>query len=160
MKTVKVRRAIEADVSKIQELAYHFFEGETHRDAILNVSWPYLPEGKKHFQTMIAGKDCLCLVAEMNGCLIGYLTGKILKPNTKRLEKQTELENIFVEEPHRDKHAGTLLIQAFLRWSNEQDVKIVLVEAYPANKKTINFYKKLGFSPYWLTLKMRLSDSF
>lgn len=153
MDDIEVKKASLDDLQIIQNLAVSFFQEEATRNAAVNVQWPRLSQGEKHFTAMIADNDKLCLLAILEGKTVGYLTGKILDLEGSSIENQVKMENIFIERKYRNRHIGSKLVEEFLNWAKEQNANKAFVEAYTANIKAIKFYEQRGFSSHSTTLK-------
>ncbi|OGM31142.1 hypothetical protein A2803_01555 [Candidatus Woesebacteria bacterium RIFCSPHIGHO2_01_FULL_44_21] len=150
---VKVRRANESELHIIQELNHELFESDGKRDKYLNHNWPY-EDGEKYFVKRISKPDCICLVAEVDNQVVGYLAGALMETDNWRPVKRTELENMFVKEKFRGKGVGKKLVEEFLKWSEGKKVKKVMVSAYTTNEKAIKFYKREGLIPQSLSLEI------
>ncbi len=142
-----VRRARNDELDKVVGFnAQLFKEDAGQRDPLVNQNWPQ-DEGKEYFLKRIEDDERICLVAEMDGKLVGYLAGSIKGTETWRPVKRTELENMFVMPEFRSKGVGRELVNKFKEWSKEKGVERVLVVAYASNERAIEFYKKSGFVP-------------
>lgn len=153
MKGVKTRRARPSELKIIQDLNYTLFQSDKERDEFLNHRWPYIKDGKEYFKKRIAGKNGICLVAEVDGKVVGYLAGGLKKVRSWRPVKRTELENMLVIEKFRSKGIGDKLVKEFLKWSKEKGVKRAQVVAYVTNVRAIKFYKRMGFAPESISLE-------
>jgi GNAT superfamily N-acetyltransferase len=153
---MKIRKTTIKELKTIINLNHALFQEDAGtRDPFTNLNWPY-EEGKKHFTKRIKGENNVCLLAEKNNEVIGYITGYIKKPDTLRPIKIAELESMFVKEKHRNKGVGKLLFKEFKKWSKGKRAERISVTAYSANKKAVNFYKKLRFEPKSLTLESEI----
>ena len=151
---VEIRKANINDLKEIQMLNHKLFEKEKKEfDSTLDCSWPLGEEGTQYFKDRIE-KNGLALIAEDEGKIIGYLVGAKTEIESYR-EKNSiaELENMVVLEEYRSKGIGTKLTNEFLNWAKNFD--IIKVKASAQNKKGINFYRKLGFLDYDITLEKR-----
>ena len=139
-----MRRAKPEELRTIQELNRLLFESDSPRDPNLNLNWPH-EDGEEYFRKRIADNDCLCLVAEVDGKIVGYLAGAIREGESWRPVKRTELENMFVKEDSRSKGVGAKLVQEFFNWSRDQGAERALVVVYATNERATEFYEKMGF---------------
>jgi len=154
-KDILIRKANIGDIESILKLSSDLFKKEYKEyDKSLNLEWTY-NEGKKYFKDRIVKKDGFVEVAEAKGRIIGYLCGGISERKFYRIKaKYAELENMLVEESFRGSGTGTRLTEYFINWCKENKVDYVSVTASAGNNQTINFYRKLGFKDYNLTLEM------
>ena len=152
-----IRKAKTKDLKDILRLNFELFKKE-HRefDKSLNLNWTY-KEGKKYFKDRIIKKDGFVEVAEYKGIIIGYLCGGITKGLFYRKKaKYAELGDMLIENKLRGKGLGTKLTNNFINWCKNNKVDYLSATASIKNKSTINFYKKLKFKEYNLTLENKL----
>ena len=152
MMNLIIRKAKPDEIRIIQDLNNALFKSAAERDQFLNHNWPY-EDGKNYFKKHITDPNCLCLVAEFEGKIVGYLAGELLGLESWRPVKRTELQNMFVKEKYRNQGIGANLVEEFLKWSKYKGAKRALVVAYSTNAGAINFYKKTGFSSESLSLE-------
>ncbi|RLF25883.1 MAG: ribosomal-protein-alanine acetyltransferase [Thermoplasmata archaeon] len=79
------------------------------------------------------------IVAEENNKIVGFIIG------VKTSEETARILLLGVEEKHRDKGVGSLLLNRFIREMILNGSRYVQLEVRMGNKKAINFYKKHGF---------------
>jgi len=114
----------------------------------LNTNWPY-EEGEAYFRKRIAGQEGVCLVAERDGRIVGYVIGGWSHLNFSAYKgKRAELENICVAEEERSRGVGVLLVDALIGWCERSGATHVMVDAYAPNLRAIKFYESQGFEPY------------
>ena len=150
---INVRKARIEELSMVQKLSEGLFTSDGHRDKWLNHKWSFGEAGKKFFTRRISEPECICLVAELEGKVVGYLAGIVKEVESWRPVKRTELENMFVEEEVRSRGVGKELIKEFLKWSREKGAERAEVCAYASNDKAIGFYQRENFVPYSLVLE-------
>ncbi|MEK7150328.1 MAG: GNAT family N-acetyltransferase [Patescibacteria group bacterium] len=153
---ILIRKADIRDLKDILRLNFDLFKKEHKEyDESLNLEWTY-DEGKKYFKNRIVKESGFAEVAEAKGRIIGYLCGgisdKLVYRNTA---KYAELENMLVEENFRGVGIGARLTENFINWCKENKVDYISVTASAENKQTVDFYRKLGFKDYTLTLEMK-----
>lgn len=152
---ILIRRADIGDLENILRLNSDLFKKEHKEfDKSLNLEWTY-SEGKKYFEDRIVKKDGFVEVAEVKGKIIAYICGGISERNFYRKKaKYAELENMFVEESFRGVGIGTKLTKNFINWCKDNKIDYISVTASAQNKQTVDFYRKLDFKDYSLTLEM------
>jgi ribosomal protein S18 acetylase RimI-like enzyme len=154
--SMAVREAEVRDVAGIVELSGALFrEDAGSRDASMNLGWPE-EEGREYFSALVSDRNCVCLVAESGGEMVGYLAGRMEKGDSLRPVKMAELESMYVREVFRSGGVGAGLAAEFLRWAAGEGAERVSVTAYAANGRAISFYGNLGFCPMRLSLEMEL----
>lgn len=153
-----IRPAKESELKLIQDLNYQLFEHDQEYDAHLNMKWPYQDEGTKYFKDRIGGKEGVCLVAEVNNEVVGYLAGALVQPYTYRtIKKQSELENTLVRAEFRGHKIGEQLFREFVKWSQEQKAELIKVSAAAHNSGAIKFYQRIGFEDYGVELEYKVT---
>lgn len=116
---------------------------------------------------MIIGKKRICLVAEYEGNLVGYLIGYIQKIESIRPVKRGLLEHIYIKDEFKNKGIGTRLIDSFIQWSKEKREDRILMMTYTqtiiqshvlhtANTKAIQLYQRLGFKPFYSAFELSI----
>ena len=152
-----IRKAKGSDLKTIQELNLELFKKEHKEfDKTLNCKWTFGKIGTSYFKERIE-KDGLALVAEVDGKIVGYLVGGKAEVKSYRTATSVcELENMMVLENYRNLKIGTKLVEEFLKWANKKKFEIIEVSASSQNVKGIDFYKKMGFEEYAVTLEKRM----
>lgn len=152
---ILIRRAEIRDLDDILRLNFDLFRKEYKEyDESLNLEWTY-NEGKKFFENRIVKKSGFVEVAEASGKIIGYLCGGISERLFYRKKaKYAELENMLVEESFRGGGIGVRLTKDFINWCEENKVNYIAATASAQNEQAIDFYRKIGFKDYDLTLEM------
>lgn len=157
MININIRKAKLSELKIVQDLNAELFKFDGSRDEFINQKWPQ-KEGEKYFRRMIKGDKTVCLVAEINGEIVGYLAGAVTKKLSYRtIKKRVELENIFVKKNFRGKSIGSKLVEEFFKWGKGQKATRALVVAYATNYKAIEFYKKKNFFPFSFSLEAELT---
>lgn len=156
---VSIKKATLKDLQNIQKLNLMLFEKEKKEyNPLLNLNWTYGNKGTKYFKDSIENDLGLCLVAKIDDKIVGYLIGWIKKEKNPSLiiNKQAELENMFVLDEFRNNKIGYKLVEYFLEWAKDNKVENIQVTANSQNIKAINFYKKFEFKDFSNTLQMNL----
>lgn len=153
MTEVIIRRATIEELPRIQELSQELFYSDYPNDPLLNREWSFSEDGKDVFTKRIIEPSRFCLLAEIDGEIIGYATGSILVVPAWRPVKRLELENLIVTEKYRGKRMGEKLSQAVFELAKSLGMQRVMVAAYATNERAIKFYKRIGFTPDTLQLE-------
>jgi GNAT superfamily N-acetyltransferase len=156
MAEVRVRVARPDDLRAIVALNHALFQEDAgQRDPFANLNWA-LEEGDAYFAGRLAAPDHRSVVAEVDGVVVGYLTGHARGPSSLRTVRSAELESLFVQGALRGRGIGVRLVEDFLAWCRERGVERVAVTAYATNEGAIRFYQRLGFAPRQLALERAL----
>lgn len=158
MDKIVIRKATGKDLDDVLRLNLDLFKKEYKEyDKKLDLKWTYDRKGKTYFKKRIAGKDGFVIIAESKGKIIGYLCGSARNcPYDYRIiPKYAELENMIVDKEFRGKGIGEKLTKKFLEWCKLKKADCISVNASIQNEKGINFYRKMGFKDYSLTLEIK-----
>lgn len=154
---ITVRPADETDVVWIVALnAFLFREDAGQRDPSMDLEWSD-KHGFTYFMDLFSRPNYRLLVAENVGSIVGYLAGYISPPNEYHVVTSANLESIYVLDGFRDQSVGRRLTQEFVEWSKQQGAVRMTVTAYYANALAIEFYERMGFAPFELTLELKLT---
>lgn len=157
---MEIRKAVVGDLKVVQELNQMLFEKEHGEyDSLLDLDWVFSEEGTKYYKDKISKKDNCVLVAVVDGKVVGYLCGGLMKAGAYcRLRSlvAAELENTFVLEEFRGKGIGQKFYDEFVEWCKGKNVKKIMVDASAGNDLAMKFYRKNGFKDYSLTLEADL----
>lgn len=148
MNDVIIRKATLSDLPAIQDLNHGLFEHENQYEHALHMNWPYEDVGKNFLRRMIVEENAICMVAEKDKKIIGYINGAILSIDAVRPIQRIQLVNLFILDQWRHQKIGSQLTDAFMQWAKEKQVQKVIVIAKAANTQARNFYEKLQFKPY------------
>jgi len=158
MKKIIIRKADNNDLDDILRLNFGLFKKEYKEyDKKLNLKWTFGKVGTTYFKKNISGKNSFVFVAENEGKIIGYLCGVMRDcPYDYRIiPKYAELENMIVDEEFRGEGIGEMLTKEFLKWCKGKKANVISVNASIQNKNGIEFYRKMGFKDYSLTLEIK-----
>lgn len=150
---VIIRKATIDDLKVIQDLSYELLKHGVQFDKTFNMQWSHQPEGEKYFLSRINAEKAICFVAETNGQIVGYITGGLLTVQSWRPIKRAELENLYVKDSHRKKAIGKKLVDKFLLWCKENQIKKAVVYTFATNLGAHAFYQKQTFSPFTTILE-------
>lgn len=93
-------------------------------------------------------------VAELNGTIVGMaLFFEVYSTWTGRC---IHLEDLYVQEAHRQHGVGGLLFDAVVKTAHERNVRRMQWQVLDWNQPAINFYNKLGanLDPEWITCQL------
>lgn len=160
-KVVIIRKAMETELDKLVELNKYLFNlSRTEFDATMNEKWPDSEAGTSYFKKMFeAGENGLVLVAEDQGTFVGYLAGKVSDmPSYRVKEGFAELTDMMLKPEYQGKGVGTKLVSTFKEWCTGKDIQRIAVSVFAKNLRAIEFYKKMGFLPYDITMEMSITN--
>lgn len=153
MNHIIIRPARTDEVKTLQDLNDEVFIDNYKYDPDLRLDWAQSDDGgKEYFTELLANKDSLCIIAEVEGRPVGYLAAS-QKIISYRKSSCIELDNMGVIPAFRSMGIGTKLIQHLYSMAREQGYQRVYVNAYFHNTKAIEFYKRNGFSEIDISLE-------
>ena len=153
MNKISIRQATLGDIEAIQKLNYKLFVLEKQNfDSTLITDWPLSAKGKKYFEELI--KNEYVIVATDNDDIIGYLAGSINEKCSYSDIQYGEIDNMFIDDKYSGRGIGKTLIDKFKTYCTEKNICNLKVVASAKNKNAIDFYKKLGFNEFDITLTM------
>ncbi len=154
---IVIRAATENDFQSIQHLSQELTISDSIYDPILVKEWAYTKEGITYLHKRISGRRCICIVAEVNGKIVGYTTATIMKPISWRPGKHVEMENLIVDKAFRNQGIGAKLIEAFFVWARKVKADFAEVHSYYNNERAQALYKRSSFVPLSVSLETKLT---
>lgn len=153
MDNMSVRPADLSDLDAVVALNHRLFHDDAgQRDPWTNLNWAR-EEGSDHFAHHINSNNSVVIVVELCGNIVGYLAGYVRGSSSLRPIRVAELESMFVSRDFRSQGVGAKLVDAFVKWSDEQQAQRISVTAYASNDGAIRFYQRLGFEARHLSLE-------
>ena len=157
MKDILIEKAKMKDLNKVVRLSHGLFmEDGGIRDPYMNVNWPLL-HGNEHFKDLIQNRKSICLLAWIDELIVGYIAGYHNDSEICTV-RQAVLQSMYVQPEYRSQGIGTKLIQCFIDWASNENVKRIKVTAYVKNEGAARFYNKNKFREWELTLKKDLDN--
>jgi ribosomal protein S18 acetylase RimI-like enzyme len=153
---ITIRRAKLADLAILQQLGTELMQSDRRFDPLFKEDWYFSEPGKKYFLKKIRGRNHVCLVAEVEGQIVGYVTGSVNTTETWRPVKRSELGNMYVREAYRRHGVGHHLFADFKKWSQRKGVSKMMVYVTHANTDATGFYDKVDFTPKQLIMEADL----
>lgn len=154
---VIIRKAREKELKIVQDLNHQLFVHDQKYDPLLVMDWPYEKEGADYFKSRISGEEGVCFVAEVDGEIVGYLAGGMIKPHSEQpVKRRSKLENTLVKETFRNQGIGKKLFNAFIKWSHAQGAERIIVTAYTGNVSAVRFYREVGFNDFATKLEYKI----
>lgn len=151
--TIRIAKAEE--VKTLQNLNDEVFIDNSMYDPDIKLDWAQSEKGKGYFSRMLNDKNAICLIAEEEGCPIGYIAAAP-REFGHRLKKYIEVENMGVSPSHRSKGVGTELMNKCLEIARQRGFQSVYVTSYNDNNKAVAFYERNGFKRIDMSLEKDL----
>ena len=110
-------------------------------------------EWKAYVQDHLTGDDRLCIVCEAAGKTVGFLLGEVRqRPGVFMERDYGYISDVFVQEPHRRRGAGTALVEEAVRWFEGKRVSRVRLKTDARNALAAGFWERMGFHTTVLTM--------
>jgi ribosomal protein S18 acetylase RimI-like enzyme len=156
MHDVVVRLAQKDEIKTLQNLNDEVFIDNFKYDSDLKTAWAQSDNGgKKYFTDLLNDEDSICLVAEVDNKVTGYIAASS-KEISYRNSKYIEIENMGVIPEYRSLGIGRLLMNKCLGLAKEKGYQKAYVNSYSRNLKAIEFYKRNGFDEIDISLERTL----
>jgi GNAT superfamily N-acetyltransferase len=153
MQGLSVRRATPADIDGLVSSITALFAVDSVRDRLRNPAWPQAHAADDETEN-VANPDMLVLLAELDGSVIGHLTGAFYAASAMWTAPRAYLISMHVMSDWRGQQVGTQLVGHFRAWAKEKGAVQLRVTAYTANTGAIRFYQRHGFAPLETTLAL------
>ncbi len=155
MQGVTVRSATVADIDGLVASITALFAEDSVRDELRNPGWPQARAAGDEAENM-ANPDMIVLLAELDGSVIGHLTGGFYAASAMWSGPRAHLISMHVMAAWRGQHVGEQLVEYFRSWAKEKGAVQLRVTAYTANTGAIRFYQRHGFAPLETTLAVSI----
>jgi len=143
---------IDAFVASVDGL---FHEDGGRHDPFLDTGWPGR-EGSAYYADIVDDPNCLLAVARDGDRVVGHLVGKLVGPDSIKLDRFAVLESIRIDPGTRGQGVGSLLVAEFLAWARRNEAAVASVTAYAANDGAQRFYARHGFAPASVVMRAPL----
>jgi GNAT superfamily N-acetyltransferase len=138
MTPLQVRRAVETDVPHLLPLMRELAQFEKYADAFAITESILCEQGFGR-----SPPDFHCLVAEANGEVVGLLVYYFV-PFTYRAKPNMIIKELYVDQEHRSKGVGKLLMKAVAKEAKRSGCGMIKWYVAKWNQRGIQFYEKLG----------------
>lgn len=155
MQDIKLRPATLDDLEALEE----FEQG------VIQFERPFAPQLKPdtiHYyaiEDLIENDNASFVVAEVDGELIasGYALIQNAKP-TKKERQHAYLGFMYVVPEYRGKGVNGKIVQYLIDWAKENKLSEIVLEVYAENQSALKAYKKSGFQPDLLKMRLNTND--
>jgi GNAT superfamily N-acetyltransferase len=147
---MQIRKAVEADIPNLLPLMRELAVFEKYDDAFAITEEVLREQGFNR-----SPPDFYCLVAEENGAPIGLLVYYFV-PFTYRAKPNLVIKELYVDEEHRSKGMGELLMKAVAAEAVKAKCGQIKWWVAKWNHRSIQFYERLGarIDPDWHEFQM------
>ncbi|HHS96201.1 MAG TPA: GNAT family N-acetyltransferase [Phaeodactylibacter sp.] len=141
--TFHIREATPQDASRMIDMVKEILgTSEYTLTQVEEFSYTIVQE-EQYIQKHLSSENCLFLVAEQEGHLIGNV---IFTNGSKRRDAHQGEFSMGIIQSHRNKGVGTALLEALLDWAVENpNIKKVKLRVAMLNYPAIRLYRNYGF---------------
>lgn len=151
-----IRKATVEDIDSINEL---FFELDT---GSINMQPEHFQRGSRSFEylsDLIKNDKSDFLLAVIDDAIVGF--SLLLAKETANLNllvpcKYAYIQDFVVDEKHRNKGIGTILMNESKQWAIERQMDYLRLSVIPANKDAQRFYARHGLTEQMISMECSL----
>ena len=101
---------------------------------------------RKFLRGHIGREDKMCLIADVNGGIVGFLVGTVLeRPGVFMDPGYGYVSDVYVVATHRRRGVREALVEEALRWFGSRRLSRVRLQTDAKNLLGLNFRRSLGF---------------
>lgn len=146
MDDLKIRRAVESDLSVINKLLYqvHRVHSDVRPDLFRAGAKKYRDDELK---AIIADECRPIFVAEQDGTVLGYafcVHQQYVNDNNRTDVKTLYIDDLCVDETARKMHIGRRLYEYVVDYARRYEYYNVTLNVWADNANAVKFYEKLG----------------
>jgi diamine N-acetyltransferase len=120
-----------------------------------------ISRSRKWFEETIRDKNQFLLLGYEDNKPIGFIHFEIVPVKSHPVLltfKHINLHNIFVDKKYRRQQYGKIFFTEMLSFAKKNKIDQIWINVWSFNDAAIYFYKKMGFSPF--SIKMRLQTKY
>lgn len=152
---MQIRKVRPDEWEQLRDLNVAVMEKNPEYDEDLIVDFAHTPRGERFFQEAIEREDGVCLVAEIDGRFIGYVSGGH-KDIPYRKSKYFEIGNFGVLAEVKGKGVAKKLLDTITAWAKDQGYQKIYIECYAKNQEALSFYRKHGYGEIDVSLEREI----
>lgn len=141
---MEIRRANKKDINRILDLLSQVLEvhAKLRPDLFVSGTTKY---SKDQLSLMVEDDNNPIYVAIMDDEVVGYAMCQTRVPTSNMYPKKIfHLDDLCVDEKHREKHIGKTLFEYVVNEAKNRDCYEITLNSWPDNVAAQNFYKKMG----------------
>ena len=136
-----IREATAGDGARLDALLTKLIREESEYDPNLNPSYAVCD----NYEARLGGEGQKAFVAEIDGCIVGYVYGFLYQIPGMHLCPVAILDALYVEAGCRRAGIAQRLYAAFRSFAAENGAQRIELKVLSANEKALKLYEKLGF---------------
>lgn len=142
---ILLREAVAADAAALIELETAVFEQADHLVRYVEEfqAETSLNGQRQYLQYAYLNPNCLCLIAELNGQLVGIL--RFIGHQHQRMAHSGEF-SMKVAPVHQNQGIGRHLLEGLLHWAEANpSLEKIQLSVFASNASALHLYRSLGF---------------
>ena len=145
-KNFTIRPGRRVDAAEAARLWMQSAEEHTAHDRIYATA-PGAEQVMRRFLAELASSGhSFLFVAESSGRVVGFISGELREGSpTFRQKTWASVDDVFVEQDHRNLGIGRTLLEGVEAWAKERRADGVSLQVAAANERGRKFYEELGF---------------
>jgi len=156
---VTIREMVEDDLPGNHQLQHLQMQYHLEWLGPIDFEWIASEACTQRTRNFIENDDHLAIVAERGDKPVGFLLGKSAPNHPTSMNKMIgELCSLFVHEDVRGLGVGRSLCNRFNSFCRDQGIGLIIVEAASSNYPTHEFYHRLGYEDYSVTMRLQIPD--
>ncbi|MBW3000198.1 GNAT family N-acetyltransferase [Candidatus Woesearchaeota archaeon] len=159
---MRIRRAKKQDIPQLIKLSEAFAKADrktvgrrmqVYAERVTNVRKIHESE----FLKAMRKKNEFFGVAEVDNEIVGYIEGSIERSDRlSKIPRMGCMEEIYIDRKHRGKGIASELRELLFNWFRKRGIRHIQIDVFCRNKKPMQIYKKWGFKPYFVNMRLRL----
>lgn len=145
MDRVTIREAQKGDVKQAAELTVRMKKLNGEFDPLFKVVDDAESRARSYLTDSIASKDCLVLVAEIDGKIMGFLRAEVKTRLFYEPLKEGVITDFYILPEGRRRSLGNDMLNKASKKLKAKGAAMILVEFPAQNEIAVRFYVKSGF---------------
>lgn len=148
---IKIQKAKIEDCEKADNLLTKLIIDEKQYDETIDENY----EVKSYYKNFVNDPNHCLYLAKIENVIVGFIYGFIIDYKTN-VNKFAKIDALYTEEKYRNIGIGQKLIEEFISWSKENDVKNIEINVCNANENAKRLYTKNNFKPTKITMNLEI----
>lgn len=145
-KTILLRQAEASDALNIIEFVHGFVYDEIYVPLVEGEFNPTLEEEEQLLTAYAEQSNCLFLVAEYDGKIVGNIN---LNGNQRAIMRHTAVFGMGMLKEWQSCGLGSAILGAAIDWGrNNPELELLYLQVYAENEAGLALYRKMGFREY------------
>lgn len=158
--TYLVRKATPDDCEATGALWMALLDEHASLDPRFTISDDALRRWKNDFPEWVHSDSAQIWLAEHKDEPVGFVSGeRWLPPPIHSDPVELYIRELFISPPHRRQGLGSQLMEKMREWAERSGISRLRIGVLALNESGLEFWQKLGASPFSMTFTLDLADS-